>query len=310
MEYNKINGDINGTDQYYAEIEPTKINLRENVRFDDNVAELQETIKRNGLIEPLFCIEDLEHRGEFILVAGCSRFRAMYNLNYLKVPCIVRRINFRSNKERDAWCNRMQLIENTARYSADSRLQGKRFKEEIENEGLNISELSSITGLSEGRIRREIRIYEQNPDLVKLAITRGADGRIKRQGKIFATLLQKLSTKYIINLPEEQRNELKEYVRTHEISEHKLRLIAQLIKSFNMSVPEAIKESEKVVVRSFALFVVKEEEEKALKELNSNITNNSDLFNTHKMIIQIVQGKLPPNSKLLYNASDKGKRFW
>ncbi|MHB1545405.1 MAG: ParB N-terminal domain-containing protein, partial [bacterium] len=58
---------------------------------EDKLAELKNSIKENGIIQPLIVAKS-KNEGEYDLIAGERRYRAAKELNFKKVPAIIKDI--------------------------------------------------------------------------------------------------------------------------------------------------------------------------------------------------------------------------
>lgn len=132
--------------------------------FDpEKIKELEESIARHGILEPLIVTERAD--GRFELIAGERRLRAARNLNLPKVPILVRHADDLERLE-------LSLIENLQRQDLNPIEEAEGYRELIEAFGLTQEEAAKKMGRSRETISNTLRLLELFGEAQK-AIARG-----------------------------------------------------------------------------------------------------------------------------------------
>jgi ParB/RepB/Spo0J family partition protein len=140
--------------------------LRVTSQVDDHImAELRESIKEYGILEPLQ-VGDLN--GTLVLIDGLHRLLVAKELGINKVPCIVS-----AKAERDIIVH--NLILNRQRGKSNPVEESEVIRYLIENEGLPMTEVANLCGLSQSWAAR---LYEMSklPKEVLSLVESGALG--------------------------------------------------------------------------------------------------------------------------------------
>ncbi len=117
--------------------------------FDsDNIAELAESIKNHGIIQPLIL---KKHQKKYIIIAGERRWRAAKMLSLKEVPAIVMDL---SNKE----VLEISLIENIQRQDLNPIEEALAYRKLIDEFNLTQQELSQRIGKSRVSITNTMRL--------------------------------------------------------------------------------------------------------------------------------------------------------
>lgn len=271
-------------------IDMTKIELRDNVRIDRDVSQLQESIKHQGLLQPVCLLVDKEIKGRYILIFGYSRFKACQNLGWNSISAMVTNIDFDSEEEMQKYFIITQLTENTARREADPIAQGRYYNILIEKYGMTIAELSSTTGRPKGQIINDIEIFERAPDELRRLVARGM-GRHSKDGKLVATTVRLLSSSRMLKIDDEQRKELYDYVRKNELTQKEVQILGRIMFDFNCSFAKALEMSKQIRSIQPSIFIRRDVENMLVAKYKLSIS----------MIIQsMLEGKIPINSDLVY----------
>lgn len=147
----------------YAEIPPHRI--RPNPRqprqvFDDEaLAELAESIRLIGLLQPIVVTPD-EEPGSFVLVAGERRWRAVQSLGLDTVPAVVRPTG-EEDLLRDA------LLENLHRAGLNPLEEAAAYQQLLADFGCTHEELASRIGRSRPQISNTIRLLKLPPAVAR-----------------------------------------------------------------------------------------------------------------------------------------------
>ena len=125
--------------------------------FNDNeLAELCDSIKEFGIIQPIIVKKD--SRGLYILIAGERRLRAAVMAGLKKVPAIIREAD---GKETAL----LALVENVQRQNLNFIEEAVAYKRLMEDHGLTQSEISRRVGKQQSTISNKIRILSLPPDI-------------------------------------------------------------------------------------------------------------------------------------------------
>lgn len=146
-----------------AHIIPNRFQPR--VRFDDeSIAELAESIARQGVLQPLIVIP--RDGGGYELVSGERRWRAAQRAGLATVPVIVRDLGERDLLE-------IALVENLQREDLDPIEEGLGFRRLRDEFGMTQAELGAAVGKSRPAIANALRLLDL-PDAVQAQVRSGA----------------------------------------------------------------------------------------------------------------------------------------
>jgi len=134
--------------------------------FDpDSLAELAESIKENGLLQPIIVREYGD--GRYQIIAGERRFRASRLADLTEIPAII------MNKD-DRKAAEIALIENIQREDLNPIEEAMAFRSLAEDYDLTQEELSERIGKSRSAIANATRLLDLPEDVLKMV----ADGRL------------------------------------------------------------------------------------------------------------------------------------
>lgn len=122
---------------------------------NDLLQELAESIKENGLIQPI--VVRKKEKG-FELISGERRLRAVKQLGYHEIPAIVK------DKVTDKESMLMALIENIQREDITPIEQAECYKKIMEENNLTQSELASMIGKSRPVVANTVRLLDLSPE--------------------------------------------------------------------------------------------------------------------------------------------------
>ena len=131
------------------------------ITFDDvALKELADSIKENGLIQPI----SVRPNGKgYEIIAGERRFRAMQQLDYRMIPCIVTQVN-------DTQLAEMALVENIQREDLSAIEEAKAYLVMIESQALTQEKIAQKMGKSQSAIANKIRLL-QLPQAIQDAVS-------------------------------------------------------------------------------------------------------------------------------------------
>lgn len=127
---------------------------------DEKIMELAESIKSNGIIQPLILIKD---KKEYIIVAGERRWRAAKYIGIKEVPAVIMDLTEKQILE-------ISLIENIQREDLNSIEEAIAYKKLINDFNLTQEELSKRIGKSRVSITNTIRLLNLSQDVQEYII--------------------------------------------------------------------------------------------------------------------------------------------
>lgn len=117
----------------------------------EKIAELAETIKEHGLLQPIV-LREYEHE-KYEIIAGERRFRAIQTLKWEKVPAIVRKMS-------DSEAASMAVIENLQREELTSIEEAEAYQRLLDLNHLTQAELANELGKSQSFIANKLRLLK------------------------------------------------------------------------------------------------------------------------------------------------------
>jgi len=159
---NKNKNIINKID--ISKIYPNEKQPRKNFE-DKEIKELSESIKNQGLIQPIVVRETSSNMYE--IIAGERRWRACQLAGLHSINCVVMNVDEKSIFE-------LALIENIQRENLNIVEEAKAYKSLIELNGIKNEELSKKVGKSVSHISNIIRILDLDEEIHQMII----DGKI------------------------------------------------------------------------------------------------------------------------------------
>ncbi|WZU01761.1 nucleoid occlusion protein [Erysipelothrix sp. D19-032] len=117
---------------------------------EESLLELAQSIRENGLIQPIVVREVDDH---YEIIAGERRYRAMLMSGFLTVPSIISNIN-------DEKSATLALIENIQRENLSVLEEARSYRDLLRLQGITQKELASRVGKSQSAIANKIRLLE------------------------------------------------------------------------------------------------------------------------------------------------------
>ncbi|HLX52417.1 MAG TPA: ParB/RepB/Spo0J family partition protein [Aquella sp.] len=156
----KDNNSVQILDIKLDKIRPGKFQPRK--VFDEvELQELSESIKHNGLIQPIV-VREIKN-GHYEIIAGERRFRASHLAKFKQIPAIVREF---SDQEALA----VSLIENIQRKDLNAIEESLGYKRLIDEFKLTHIELSKVTGRSRSHISNILRLLNLHSEVQDMVI--------------------------------------------------------------------------------------------------------------------------------------------
>ena len=154
---------------------------------EEAINELASSIKKHGLMQPVIVIEE---NGEFILVAGERRLRAVKTLGKKEIKAIISDISLRELRE-------YALIENIQREDLNPVEIASSLKALIDEHGYTHEELAKNIGKSRSYITNILRLLNL-PDFVKEKVAKNEISH--GHAKILSGLSEKEMLKVVDNI--------------------------------------------------------------------------------------------------------------
>jgi ParB family chromosome partitioning protein len=134
-----------------AEIRPSGLNPRKHFA-DEELAELADSIRAKGLVQPIVCRPDRQ-RGGYEIVAGERRWRAAQRACVHNVPVIVRDLSDQETLE-------FALIENVQRADLNPMEEAAGYQELIDRHAYTQERLSEVVGKSRSHVGNTLRLLK------------------------------------------------------------------------------------------------------------------------------------------------------
>ena len=151
--------------------------------YDESIKGLAESIKRNGLLQP---VTVRKNGDKFELIAGERRYRASLLNGSKDIEAII----MESSDEQSA---KLALIENLQREDLNAIEQAMAMKRIMESEDLTQNELAERLGYKQSTVANKLRLLKL-PDYIKKAISTGT--------------ITERHARALLNVPEEKLEEV------------------------------------------------------------------------------------------------------
>ena len=148
-----------------AQVKGSALNPRKDFR-EDELAELAESIRTKGLVQPIIVRPDPRSNGDFEIVAGERRWRAALKAGLHSVPVIVRDLTDKELVE-------LAIIENVQRQDLNAIEEASGYRDLIERFGYNQEQLSEIIGKSRSHVANTLRLLKL-PATVQALLQQGS----------------------------------------------------------------------------------------------------------------------------------------
>jgi ParB family chromosome partitioning protein len=134
-----------------AEVKSSPLNPRKDFR-EDELAELAESIRTKGLVQPIV-VRPNGMSGGYEIVAGERRWRAAQKAGIHTIPVIIRELNDREVLE-------LAIIENVQRQDLNAIEEATGYRELIERFDYSQEQLSEIIGKSRSHVANTLRLLK------------------------------------------------------------------------------------------------------------------------------------------------------
>ena len=133
---------------------------------EEPLAELAESIRTQGVIQPLVVRPDDKDGGQFVLIAGERRWRAAQRAGLKEVPVVIRKVSARQAME-------MALVENLQREDLDPVEEAEALGIMLEEHGYTQEQLAARLGRDRSTIANSLRLRKL-PAPAREALVAGA----------------------------------------------------------------------------------------------------------------------------------------
>jgi len=123
---------------------------------DESLAELADSIREHGIIQPIV-VRPLED-GQYEIIAGERRYRAAIIAKLTQVPVVVRTVSTQSSLE-------MALIENIQREDISAIECARAYKELMDSYGLKQEQVAQKVGKSRAAVANALRLLKLPGDI-------------------------------------------------------------------------------------------------------------------------------------------------
>jgi ParB family transcriptional regulator, chromosome partitioning protein len=134
---------------------------------EDALRELEDSIRENGLLQPLVVRPDPGAEERFQLVAGERRFRAITRLGWATVPAAVREVDDRTLLV-------LALVENIQRAELGPLEEAEGFQSLVQDFGFTQGEVAAAVGKSRSSVANILRLLRLPPSVRRML----ADGSL------------------------------------------------------------------------------------------------------------------------------------
>lgn len=135
-----------------GQVKSSSLNPRKDFR-EEELAELAESIRTKGLVQPIIVRPDPASSGDFEIVAGERRWRAAQRAGIHTVPVIVRELTDKEVLE-------LAIIENVQRQDLNAIEEAAGYRELVERFAYSQEQLSEIIGKSRSHVANTLRLLK------------------------------------------------------------------------------------------------------------------------------------------------------
>ena len=127
---------------------------------DEELGELAQSIKENGLLQPLLLRPAPGFPGKYQLVAGERRLRAVRKLGWKDVPAVTRQVD-------DDTLLVLALVENLQREALNPMEEAEGYQVLMDNHGLSHTQIGRSVGKSRSTVANMVRLLKLPPPVRK-----------------------------------------------------------------------------------------------------------------------------------------------
>ena len=131
------------------------------VEDDEKLEELSDSIKANGVVQPIMVRPSDEDEGRYVLILGERRLHASIKAGKTHIPAMVRRVSLQQAAE-------MTIIENLQREDLSALEQAEAFRVLSTKFSLTQQEIGERVGLSRASVTNYMRLLKLPRDVMQL----------------------------------------------------------------------------------------------------------------------------------------------
>ena len=144
-----------------TKIKLSDIKVKKRIKFknlcDDEISSLAASIKKNGLIEPIYVRRDIENTKKYILVDGLRRLNAFEFLGAKNIPAIILSLT-------DAEADMVFLSENENKKHISIFEKAIYMGELLKDKRITKNELADALGINVKALEKKLSILNLNSD--------------------------------------------------------------------------------------------------------------------------------------------------
>lgn len=155
-----------------TKIKLSDIKVKKRIKFknlcDDEISSLAASIKKNGLIEPIYVRRDIENTKKYILVDGLRRLNAFEFLGAKNIPAIILSLT-------DAEADMVFLSENENKKHISIFEKAIYMGELLKDKRITKNELADALGINVKALEKKLSILNLNSDEREIIINHNFD---------------------------------------------------------------------------------------------------------------------------------------
>ena len=187
--------------------------------FDEKkIEELSQSIKKNGIIQPIAV--RLDEKGEYEIIAGERRWLAAQKAGLHEVPVVVHKLDDTQSLE-------LAIIENIQREDLNSVEEAKGYDRLMKEFNYDHEKLSEFMGKSRSHISNTLRLLTLPAEIIKFIDTgkltagqvRPLVGRFNALELAYSIIKEKLSARSIENLVKREKEKETEKIKPQKTTD-------------------------------------------------------------------------------------------
>ncbi|WP_297817767.1 nucleoid occlusion protein [uncultured Lactobacillus sp.] len=132
---------------------------------DESITELAQTLKEQGLLQPIVVRQDSDDPEKYEIIAGERRYRAAQSLMWAKIPAIVEDMD-------DDKVASLALIENLQREDLNPIDEAQAYIELMKVNNLTQTELAKQVGKTQSYVANKIRLLRLTPKVQSFLVSK------------------------------------------------------------------------------------------------------------------------------------------
>ena len=132
---------------------------------EESISELAQTLKEQGLLQPIIVRKDDTEEGNYEIIAGERRYRAARSLDWAKIPAIVEDMD-------DAKVASLALIENLQREDLNPIDEAQAYLELMKVNNLTQTDLAKQVGKTQSYVANKIRLLRLTPKVQSFLVSK------------------------------------------------------------------------------------------------------------------------------------------